>query len=275
MVRQPGELIIGIDRGASFTDFGVVQKNRLIHSECLETRDWKHIERMYGRLAARYPTPHVVFTGSAADMPERIRREAVDIPEIDAIGLGGAVAAGRKECVVVSMGTGTAVVHVAPSGCRHVGGTGMGGGTIRGLASLICGTDDPLEIESMAMKGRAKQVNLTISDLGYEAISFLGADMTASNFAALRSPSKEDLAAAILSLAGETVGIVASICAREARCSQAIVVVGKVAANAFIRQTLELVGRLYRTSFLFPDHPGFATVFGAAVKYRLDRQKSS
>ena len=161
-------------------------------------------------------------------------------------------------------------MHFRDNQAKHVGGTGVGGGTIKGLASLICDIDDPEIIESKALKGNASHLNLTIADLGYERLSFLGSDVTASNFAAVKSKRIEDLAAAILRLVGETVGIIASICAREAGCVDNIVMVGKVAQNQFIQHTLNLVGKLYQSSFVFPENPGYATVYGAAIKYRYD-----
>jgi activator of 2-hydroxyglutaryl-CoA dehydratase len=97
--------------------------------------------------------------------------------------------------------------------------------------------------------------------------------MTASNFASIKSKKTEDLAAGILRLVGETVGIISSICARELNCREDIVMVGKVAQSPYIRQVLDLVGKLYQTRFLYPDNPGFATVYGAAIKYRYNQNK--
>jgi len=128
-----------------------------------------------------------------------------------------------------------------------------------------------LKIEALALKGNSSKINLNISDLGYEGLSFLGADMTASNFADVKSKKTEDLAAGILRLVGETVGILASICAREFKCPDRIVIVGKVANSQFIRHTIGLVGKLYQTQFTFPENPGYATVYGAAIKFNYDR----
>ena len=204
-------------------------------------------------------------------MPARIKKEIQLISEIDAIGFGGSALANYSDCIVVSIGTGTAIVHFSKHGARHVGGTGLGGGTIKGLSSIICGLDDPLKIETLALKGDPSKINLTISDLGYEGLSFLGSDMTASNFADVKSDKPEDMAAGILRLVGETVGIIASLCAREFNCPDRIVIVGKVANSQFIRHTIDLVGKLYQTQFTFPENPGYATVYGAAMKYRYDR----
>jgi type II pantothenate kinase len=263
--------VIGIDRGASFTDFAVTRQGELVEVLSIEKRDWRGIEKVYKKLIDKYRTNHVVFTGSVTGIPAVMKRKFHVISEIDAIGFGGAALMGCSDCIVVSMGTGSAVVRFANNRAKHVGGSGMGGGTIKGLATLLCGLDDPLEIENHAMKGNASKLNLTIADLGYDELSFLGSDVTASNFADLKSRRVEDLAAAILRLVGETVGIIASICAREHSCRDHIVMVGKVANNQFIRNVLNLVGNLYQTTFLFPENPGHATVYGAAVKYMYDR----
>jgi type II pantothenate kinase len=263
--------VIGIDRGASFTDFAVSRSDNSIETLSIEKRDWYSIGRIFNRLTDKYQTSHIVFTGSVAGMPEAMKQRLHVISEIDAIGFGGAALCDCSHCIVVSMGTGSAVVEFANGRTKHVGGSGVGGGTIKGLASLLCGLDDPSEIETCALKGNASNLNLTISDLGYEELSFLGSDVTASNFAGLKSKSVEDLAAAILRLVGETVGIIASICAREHNCRDHIVMLGKVSNSQFIRNVLTLVGRLYQTTFLFPENPGYGTVYGATVKYDYDR----
>jgi type II pantothenate kinase len=264
--------IIGIDRGASFTDFAVIENGRLSQTFSLESRDWKSIRSSCARLSATHQPDHTVFSGSTNGMPDALQDQVQVVAEIDAIGFGGAALAGSSNCLVVSMGTGTAMVHYADNSARHIGGSGVGGGTIKGLATLICGLDDPQQIEVMAMKGNASNLNLTISDLGYSEISFLHSDMTASNFACLKSSKTEDLAAAIMRLVGETVGIIASICAREVNCQKRIVMVGKVVNSHYIRQVLNLVGDLYQTRFIYPQNPGYATVYGAALKFQHDQK---
>jgi type II pantothenate kinase len=270
MSDSSGGPIISIDRGASFTDFGVVESHQLIETASIETRDWDRIEKSYLRLTAKYKNEHTVFTGSVAGMPSIMENQIHIIPEIDAIGFGGATLSGCSDCLVVSAGTGTAMVHFSKDSSKHVGGTGVGGGTIKGLAGLMCGLDNPVATEKKALQGDASKLNLTISDLGYEDISFLGSDVTAGNFAAVNSKNVEDLSAAILCLVGETIGIIASLCAREFNCRENIVMVGKVVKNKYIRHTLDLVGTLYQTRFIFPDNPGYATVFGAAIKFLHD-----
>lgn len=261
------ESIIGIDRGASFTDFAVVRDRTFIDHLSIETRDWQEIAAALETIQKSHLPYGIAFSGAVTGMPADLKNQVVEVPEIESIGLGGAALAGCETCLVISMGTGSAMVHVDQGTATHMGGTGVGGGTIKGLAKLICGTDNVHRVEELALKGSAAGMNMTIGDLGIADLSFLSADATVSNFAGIKSDSTEDKAAGILSLVAETIGIIASLCARHAGCSDSIVAVGKVSVNQHIRETLERVGVLYQTQFQFPEHAGCATAYGAAVKY--------
>ncbi len=128
------ESIIGVDRGASFTDFAVVRETTLIDHLSVETRDWTEIESTLHQVRKTHPTKHVAFSGASTDMPSKIKDQVVEVPEIESIGLGGASLAGCRNCLVVSMGTGSAMVHVDHQKVTHMGGSAVGGGTIKGLA---------------------------------------------------------------------------------------------------------------------------------------------
>lgn len=57
--------------------------------------------------------------------------------EFQAIGYGGLKLSGLTDALVVSMGTGTAYVRAGKDGMKHIGGSGVGGGTLMGLASRL------------------------------------------------------------------------------------------------------------------------------------------
>ncbi|MCS7103479.1 MAG: pantothenate kinase, partial [Candidatus Korarchaeum sp.] len=83
-----------------------------------------------------------VSGGRIRSLPNRLfGLPLIEVDEIEAIGRGGAFLAKLDECVVVSAGTGTAIVEVRrrDSGyyVKHLGGTGVGGGTLLGLNKLL------------------------------------------------------------------------------------------------------------------------------------------
>ena len=79
MSDLPNTPIIGIDRGASFTDFAVIESGCFVETLSIEKRDWQSIANIYDRLTDRYQTHRTVFTGSTADMPARIKKKASSI----------------------------------------------------------------------------------------------------------------------------------------------------------------------------------------------------
>ena len=71
--------------------------------------------------------------------------------EFTANGVGGGYFAGdTKEFMVVSMGTGTSFVGVKNGVPVHLGGIGIGGGTIIGLSKLMLNTNDIDKIQELA-----------------------------------------------------------------------------------------------------------------------------
>ena len=81
----------------------------------------------------------VMITGAGSSF---ITNPIYDLPcskveEFRAIGLGGLYLSGYKTAIVASLGTGTALVHAEEGKApHHLGGTGMGGGTLVGLVVL-------------------------------------------------------------------------------------------------------------------------------------------
>ncbi len=82
--------------------------------------------------------------------------------EFLANGLGAQYNTGLDSLLVVSMGTGTSFVKVQGSTVEHIGGLGIGGGTILGLSKLLLKTHDFHQIASLAEHG-----SLMISTFAY------------------------------------------------------------------------------------------------------------
>ena len=68
-------------------------------------------------------------------------------------GLGAQFESKLQRMIVVSMGTGTSLVLCDGSEVRHIGGIGIGGGTLSGLSRLLLQTDNINEIIALANKG--------------------------------------------------------------------------------------------------------------------------
>ena len=106
----------------------------------------------------------------------------VKVDEFRAIGLGGRYISGLDHCIVVSMGTGTALTHVSGDIITYINGSGVGGGTILGLCSKMLGTRSYEHIAELAMRGNTEAVDLTIGDITRAQLANMNNKTTASNF---------------------------------------------------------------------------------------------
>ncbi len=73
MIKNLNAPIIGIDRGASFTDFAVVDSDGFREMLSIENRGWESIRAAYEPLITKYQTQHIVFSGSANGMPTSMK----------------------------------------------------------------------------------------------------------------------------------------------------------------------------------------------------------
>jgi type II pantothenate kinase len=198
--------------------------------------------------------------------------QLVSVGELDAIGRGGRALADlstnpqRAPVLVVSAGSGTAIVASRYNRIYHVSGTAVGGGTMLGLSRLLLNTINPLEIETLASQGSANGVDLSLADVITGPIGALPADATAVNFGRLArhalQPSRADMAAGIVNLVAQVIGLLAINAARAQRI-ETIVVIGHLIDMPSIRRVLELVSHYYHTPIRLPEHAGFGTALGA------------
>ncbi len=277
MQNHPPTTRVAIDFGASNTD-AVAQ-----HSITGETvRRWTlpsvgspSVQRIHEVLAAaQFDVQAVdwvaVTGGDRSALPPTIgTRPLRQVNEMRAIGAGGLALAGVRDAVVVSAGSGTAVVRASASGAHHITGTGVGGGTLIGLSRLLINSVDPREIDALASRGSSSALNLTIGEVLGGAIGNLPAETTAVNFGRVArhvvDASREDIAAALVNMVAQVIGVIALNAARAEQLSD-IVVVGHLMDLPAVRAILALVGEFYGATFRIPEHGGFATATGALLE---------
>lgn len=140
-------IIIGIDVGGSTTKIvGYTQQAKPVGMLKVEAAD--PLTSAYGALGkfinenklTLSDVKQIILTGvGAALFTKKIYGLPTSIvDEFKAIGLGGLALSGKNEGLVVSMGTGTAFVRAGAKGIFHIGGSGVGGGTVVGLGSKLC-----------------------------------------------------------------------------------------------------------------------------------------
>ena len=186
--------------------------------------------------------------------------------EFSCIGLGGLYLTGLDRAIVVSMGTGTAIVNAGRDGTiDYLGGTGVGGGTLIGISSKMLGVSDIDSIVALAKEGDLSQVDLRVSDITRKSLPGMSSDLTAANFGKVSDlASKNDLALGLINMVFESVAMLALFAARDKKIGS-IVVTGNMTNIPQCRTIFQSMNETFEASFLVPEHAQFATVIGAAL----------
>jgi type II pantothenate kinase len=212
----------------------------------------------------------IMITGAGA---AKIKNDIFGIPtvrinEIRAIGIGGIFLSKRDHIIIVNIGTGTAVIEAGPEGIVHLGGSGVGGGTILGLAKKLLPTAEFNGIMELAETGNLGQVDLLLEDITETDISFLNKETTASNFGKmLDTAGSGDLALGIVNMVYQVIGMLAVFAAKSRNLSR-VVVTGNGSKNLIGRKVLSIITEMYGISFEYPQDAEYTTAVGAGLSWQ-------
>ncbi|NMA66071.1 MAG: type II pantothenate kinase [Clostridiaceae bacterium] len=193
------------------------------------------------------------------------------VSEFNAIGLGGLYLSQLKRAVIVSMGTGTAYVMADNGKVSHLGGTGVGGGTLLGLANLTLNIRNFDDIVELAKDGDLRHVDLSIGDISHDEITGMPPDTTASNFGKIIDrASKADIALGILNLVFQSIGMMAVFASRNEKTND-VVLTGNLTIVPQAREVFRSLTELHKVNFHMPENAEYATAAGAAI-IRIDEK---
>lgn len=266
-------MLIGIDIGGTTTDIVGLRDDSIIEPLTVQANDpVASAAGALGKFVADRSVPlsdieRIAITGVGAGFvgDELLGIRTGHVSEFTAIGVGGGYLSGLTTLIAVSMGTGTAVVFVDGQTIEHWGGTGVGGGTLVGLAKRTIGISDIDLILKRAESGDLSRVDLSVKDIADPELFGMPSDTTASNFGKVADDASDfDIARAIVNLVCQTVGVVAAGAAR-AKNIDRIVITGKTAEVPFAQATFDRLGELYGVRYTIPRLAAFSTAIGAAV----------
>jgi len=268
-------VIIGIDIGGSTTKIvGFTSEKNIIEPMFVQANDQK--TSAYGAFGKFTDTnsiklseiERIMITGVGSTF---IGDELYSIPcehvrEFDANGRGALYLSGLEEALVVSMGTGTAMVYASKDEIAYDGGTGVGGGTLLGLSKQMLGVSDTDTLFKLAADGDLNNIDLRIGDITKKDISpTLSAGTTAANFGKLSElATPSDIAVGLINLVFETIGMVAVFAAKN-RNIKDIVLIGALTRNTEVKQVFDTIGSMFNLNFYIPDRSRYGTAIGAAL----------
>ena len=267
-------VVIGIDIGGSTTKIvGFDHDNNLIEPMFVTADD--PITSIYGAFGkftdknalGLEDIDKVMITGVGASYVNKpiYNLKCEHTPEFRGIGLGGLYLSGLDEAIIVSLGTGTALVY-AKKGCEpvYLGGTGVGGGTLVGLSKKILGVNKVETIDDLAKLGNINNIDLKIKDISKKDIGLSG-HMTAANFANIsETATQNDFALGIINMVFETVGMVSYFASKQFGIKD-IVLTGNLTQMSQASEIFNTLNEMFDMNFIIPKNAQFSTVIGAAL----------
>jgi type II pantothenate kinase len=172
--------------------------------------------------------------------------------------------------LLVSLGTGTAILFANAERAVRVGGTALGGGTLLGLSALLLGTASFDEVVALAAHGDRRRVDLLVSDVYPDGGLALPGHFNASSFAKLArpgagaEPERADLAHALVGLVGENVAVLCGALAAATGATRIVFGGAALRGNAPLREVLAGLAALGRPLVFLADGE-FAGAVGALL----------
>lgn len=217
---------------------------------------------------------HVMLTGVGAAY---VKNNVYGVPttrcdEFIADALGARYESKLDHAIVVSMGTGTSFVMCNGDDIHHIGGIGIGGGTLQGLSRIMLNTSDIKQVSDLAMQGDISHINLLIGDISAQPLPGLPMEATASIFArAKNDASREDIACGIIAMVLQSIGSAAVLAAQGTDCRD-MVLIGNLSLLPQCKEIFPALEKLYKVRFHTPKYSEYCTAIGAALAYGKQKQ---
>ena len=272
-------MIIGIDVGISTTKIVGLREGRVISPIRITAAD--QVTSLYGAFGKFLHDNRIELSDVEQVMVTGVGSAYIDkniygiptkkVDEFVADGLGARFESGLDKAIVVSMGTGTSFVQCEGDEIRHIGGIGIGGGTLQGLARVMLNTHDPMQIDTLAKQGNIHNINLLIGDISKHPLPGLPMDATASLFSkAQYDAPKEDIALGIVYMVLQAIGSAAILSALNSGIKD-FVLIGNLTLWPQCKDIYPMLEKFYKVRFHIPKYAEFCTAIGAALSYSSKR----
>lgn len=266
-------IVIGIDKGIGSTKVAALQKERDMLPFAVQqySRSMPVVHVLNAFMSANKisltDVERLMLTGVGNRSQEKIPfgLPGSYVSEFQCNGVGAGYLTDLTEYIVVSMGTGTSFVKVAEGQARHLGGIGVGGGTLLGLSQALLQTQDIEGIIKLAETGRLNHVDLQMGDVVNTPLPGLPLHVTAASFANLSEEvCREDLALGIIHLVIETIGETAILSASSTAIRD-FIMIGNLTKLPQCQSIFSMLEALFHVRIQIPDHAEYRTAIGAAL----------
>lgn len=257
--------VIGIDIGSSTIKMIEYKDKRILSKAIYESKEYeKTIDNFINENNIK-EIDKIVLTGINAKKVDiskyNIPVEVVD--EFTAIGTGGLYLSKKEKAIIASVGTGTALIRAEGKNFKHLGGTGVGAGTLTNLCNKFADTKSFDEIIELSKQGNLSKIDLRIADLTDKNIKTLPPELTLANFGKLnKNATRADIVLGILNMVFEVIGMMTAFASINDDIKD-VVLIGNIVSLPEVENILRKIEKTHNVSFTIPENPQYAVALGA------------
>jgi len=271
VVQESSNVLAGVDAGTTLVKLAVELPSGRLHLEKFPSGDPPAV---VDRVASWAPAEIGVTGGGAASIAELLPGSSTVVNEFTSWSIGARRLLQRADrkapgrFLLVSLGTGTSIQLIEGSSNQRIGGTALGGGTVMGLGRTLTDAQTFDELSALAATGSRTPVDLVLSDV-YDASEVPHADhITAASFGKLAganagSATPADLAAALINLVAENVGLIVGQLASATGAKHVVVGGSTLDGNRMLATTLTGVLASFGCTTSIPPEGEYSGALGA------------
>ena len=257
--------IVGIDVGSSTTKIIFYSNNKILYKKIIRK---SYVKEEFDKFLSENNINNIdkiVFTGIGADKinENEYKYKIEKVAEFEAIAKGGLYLGDKEEAIIISVGTGTAFIKASKESIKHLGGTGVGAGTLFNLCNRFLSIDTFDKIYNLSLKGNIEKIDLRIDDVTDKQIETLPKDLTLSNFGKFeKDAKKEDIVLGIINMIFETIGMMAAFVTINSGVKN-VVLIGNITALPKVKEILKKIEFTHDVEFTTVDDAEYAVALGA------------
>ncbi|WP_249870414.1 type II pantothenate kinase [Oceanobacillus saliphilus] len=262
---------IGIDAGGTLTKIAYEEDGRL-HVKTYGNQEMEKLMQWLNNI-----TPNAVLHitgGKSRQLATIANHKQRQADEFQAIVEGTRYLLGEEShlsinnYILVSIGTGTSIFHVTQSHFERVTGSGIGGGTLIGLGSLITGKKEFKELVTAAANGNHENSDLLVKDIYAPEKPPLFGELTAANFGKAHLhdlATSDDHMAALMQLIAESTILLATQAAAMKNAQKIVFVGSTLNGNQPLKDVLSSFQNIMLYEPVFLDKGAYAGAIGALI----------
>lgn len=267
--------VIGIDTGGTLTKLAYINHESELTLEVFPSNEMERVKEWLER------HPQVDEIGVTGGRTEQLRDVLKTVKSIEYIVEFEATLKGVRyllekeghqidKSIITNIGTGTSIHYMDGESHARVSGTGIGGGTLVGLAGLLTGITDFETITTLATQGDRSAIDLLVKDIFLGMEPPLDGSLTASNFGKVGITDEvehpvENVLATVQGLVGEVITTL-SIQLAEERDAKHIVYIGSTLTNnENLKKVISHYTILKKHTPVFLKDCGFSGAVGALL----------